>query len=620
MKGSSNAAAYVAEWAEEVDRWKARGLGRSLHPRPAAGSSTGSSAEGVVDFTSNDYLGLSSHEAIVSGAVRALEAFGASGRASRLLGGGSPATRAVEQKLADWLGDEAALLLPSGYQANVTLIPAIAGRGDVVVSDELNHASLIDAMRLSGATIRIYRHGDAEEAARLLKGAQGARRRYVVTEAVFSMDGDLAPLRELQQACDEYRAGLIVDEAHAVGVLGPGGRGGCAALDIRPLARIATGGKALGAAGGCIVGSKALAELLIHRGRGFVFSTAVSPAVVGALEAAIGLVADADEARTRLRRYAESVAGSVGAPAPDSAIVPVPLGKVSQAIEAQAALLRQGFDVRAVRPPTVPEGTARLRVVCRANQTEASVSHLGAALRALGSAPMTLVPGAAATPRPLVIVGTDTDIGKTVVSATAALALDARYWKPVQTGDDSDTAEVARLAGPCGLGAAETSREIAQPRYWFKLPASPHTAAAEEGSRVDVDELEAALQEHRRAALPRRLVVELAGGLLVPLNGDATQADWLARRRPATEGLDVLLVARSALGTLNHTLLTLESLRARGLTPKALVLVGEAHPANAATLRHHVPALFELPVFSELSFNALAGWLESHPLKDALHD
>lgn len=617
MNGPSNAAGYAREWAEEVVRWKARGLGRSLDPPP---STKGSGEGAVVDFTSNDYLGLSSHEAIVSSAARALKSFGASGRASRLLGGGSPATRVVERKLSDWLGDEAALLLPSGYQANVTLLPAIARRGDVIVSDELNHASLIDAMRLSGATIRIYAHGDAEEAAHLLKGAQGARRRYLVTEAVFSMDGDLAPLRQLQEACDEYRAGLIVDEAHAVGVLGPEGRGGCAALDVRPLARIVTGGKALGAAGGCIVGSKALAELLIHRGRGFVFSTAVSPGIVGALDASIGLVAGADAARTRLRLHAESVASAVGLPAPDAAIVPVPLGEVNRAVEAQAELLRQGFDVRAVRPPTVPRGTARLRVVCRANQAEASVSHLSTALRALGSTPVTAVQGAVATPRPLVIVGTDTDIGKTVVSATAALALDARYWKPVQTGDDSDTAEVSRLAGPCGSGAARASREIAQPRYWFKLPASPHTAAAEEDSRVDVHELEVAFQEHRRAAAPRRLVVELAGGLLVPLNEEATQGDWLARRRPAKEGLDVLLVARSALGTLNHTLLTLESLRARGLTPKALVLVGEAHPANAATLRRYVPALFELPVFPELGTNALAGWLESHPLKDALND
>ncbi len=617
MTDGLSAVDHAAEWASEVERWRARGLGRSLE---AGETEDEANLVPAVDFTSNDYLGLSTNKAIVAGATRALESFGASGRASRLLGGGSPECLAVEQKVADWLGAESALLLPSGYQANVTLLPAIAGRGDVIVSDELNHASLIDAMRLSGATVRIYAHGDVEEAARLLAGARGARRRYVVTEAVFSMDGDLAPLRGLERLCAEHRAGLIVDEAHAVGVLGPNGRGGCAALEVSPLVRIVTGGKALGAAGGCIVGPKALSDLIVHRGRGFVFSTAVSPAVVGALDAAVDVVAGANAARQQLRSHARSVALAVGASPPDAAIVPVPLGTADRAVQAQAALLARGFDVRAVRPPTVPEGTARLRVVCRATHSEGSVTELGIALQELDQVAVSPRERPADLPRPLVIVGTDTDIGKTVVSATAALALDARYWKPVQTGDDSDTSEVSRLAGPCGSAGEQVPREIAPPRYWFKLPASPHTAAAEEGATVDVDELEVALRDHRRGAAPRRLVVELAGGLLVPLNDHETQADWLARKRPARDAFEILLVARSALGTLNHTLLTLESLRARGLTVKALVLVGDVHPANAATLRPLVPALFELPVLPRLSHEALAEWLESHPLGTALDD
>ena len=618
---ANQAMSYAAEFAAEVESWRARGLGRSLIS-PASGDA--GAQEATLDFTSNDYLGLGSDSRIVAGAIRALEAHGASGRASRLLGGGSPNILAVEQKFADWLGAESALLTPSGYQANMTLLPAVAGRGDVIVSDELNHASLIDAMRLSGATVHIFSHGDAGEAAHILSQALHARRRFVVTEAVFSMDGDVSPLVELDRICAHYSAGLIVDEAHAAGVLGPQGRGGCAAAGVVPLARIVTGGKAMGAAGGMIAGPKALTELLIHRGRGFVFSTAVSPATVGALDASIDIVAGADRARAQLRDHARSVALALGVAAPEAAIVPVPIGPSTGAVEAQAALLEQGMDVRAVRPPTVPEGTARLRVVCRATHTDEDVKKLGAALSkmALGDPPAQAERADAPCPPPrsLVIVGTDTDIGKTVVSAAASLALDARYWKPVQTGDDSDTDEVARLAGTCDSGGTEVPRAIAPPRYWFSLPASPHTAAAEEGAEVDVDELETALKTRRAEAAPRRLVVELAGGLLVPLNGEATQADWIARKRPRAEALDVLLVARSALGTLNHTLLTLESLRARGMKPKALVLVGEPHEANARTLRPLVPALFELPVLPGPSRASLVEWLGENDLATALHD
>ncbi|MFT7169419.1 MAG: 8-amino-7-oxononanoate synthase [Paracoccaceae bacterium] len=616
----------ASDFAAEVAQWRERGLGRAL------GKASVSTSAKAVDFTSNDYLGLAKHPAVIAAAVRATEEHGAGGRASRLLGGGAPGTRKLELRFADWLGAESALLMPSGYQANVTLLPAIAGQGDVIVSDELNHASLIDAMRLSRATVHVYGHGDVDHAARLLAEASSARRRYLVTESIFSMDGDLAPLAELEEAAANASAGLIVDEAHAIGVIGEGGRGGCSAAGVMPLARIVTGGKSLGSAGGFIIGAEALIDLLVHRGRGFVFSTAVMPGIVGALGAALGLVHDANEARARLRKFAGVVARAAGAATPDGAIVPVPIGDPVRAVAAQAALASEGFDVRAVRPPTVPDGTARLRVVCRSDHTEESVAGLAAALDGQGGlgareALVQEVPVSESSPRPLVIVGTDTDIGKTVVSAAAALALDAWYWKPVQTGDDSDTLEVERLAGPLqsplqgpseGDDAAESGRAIAPPRYAFRLPASPHTAAAVENASIDVDELEIALERHRRAAAPRRLVVELAGGWLVPLVGDVTQADWISRPRGAESGLDVLLVARSSLGTLNHTLLTLEALRSRGVTPRALVLVGEPHEANAATLRGYVPHLFELPRLERLDRDALEAWLSRHPLKDAL--
>lgn len=613
----------ASEYAAEVERWRERGLARSL-ARPL---STSLGTVATIDFTSNDYLGLSTAPELVAATIRAVTAHGASGRASRLLGGGCPTTLDVERRYAEWIGAESALILPSGYQANLSLLPAIAERGDCIVSDELNHASLIDAMKLSGATVKIYQHGDAEHAARLLQGARGARRRYLVTESVFSMDGDLAPLLNLERACADYGAGLIIDEAHAAGVLGPEGRGACAAVDVQPLVRIITGGKALGAAGGLILGPTALTDLLIHKGRGFVFSTAITPAVTGALDAALDHIVNSDEARARLRQHAATIATAVGAGTAEAAIVPVPVGCDVRAVEWQNALANQGLDVRAVRPPTVPEGTARLRVVCRANHTAEEVLKLTHALSGLqASQPRTesiVVAGPTSSAprcRPLFIVGTDTDIGKTVVSAAAVLALDAHYWKPVQTGTDSDTEEVERLAGPYLEGAPQSARSIAPPRYAFALPASPHTAAEAEGARVDIDELEAALWRHVASAGDTRVVAELAGGLFVPLHGAATQADWLRRRRPTHRKPDVLLVARSSLGTLNHTLLTLEALRARRLEPKALVLVGEPHAANAATLRRHVPHLFELPRFTELDRAALVGWLAQNDLKAALDD
>lgn len=365
------------EFAAEVEDWRRRGLGRSLERRAAE-----------VDFTSSDTLGLAGHPALVAAARDAVERFGVGGRAARLLGGGSAETEQVEARVAGWLGAEAALMFPSGYQANVTLLPAIAGPGDVIISDALNHASLIDAMRLARAEVLVARHGDVDHVRALLQEARGARRVLVVTEAVFSMDGDAAPLTELGRLCAESGAGLVVDEAHAIGVVGPRGQGGFAAsgADPAPLTcRIVTCGKALGVVGAFLVGSRALIDLLVHRGRGFVFSTAVSPAVVGALGASIELVQGADDRRATVRGHASGLASALGLPSPAAAIVPVPIGDDGAAVEASARLFDSGIDVRAVRPPTVPPGTARLRAVCRADHAEGDIRRLVDGLRAIAS-------------------------------------------------------------------------------------------------------------------------------------------------------------------------------------------------------------------------------------------
>ena len=627
--------------AAEVEDWRRQGLGRSLGGEEIGGS-------GGVDFTSNDYLGMARHPAVCAAASEAATAHGAGGRAARLLGGGSPKTAALERQLASWIGAGGALLLPSGYQANLTLMVAIAGPGDVVVSDEDNHASLIDGLRLSRARVKIYRHGDAEHAAALLEQSRGARRVFCVTESIFSMGGDLAPLAALSEACLQHGAGLIVDEAHALGVVGPAGRGGFAASGAAPeplVAQVVTAGKSLGAAGAFIAGSRALLDAVVHKGRGFMFSTAVAPAVVGALEASIGLVADADEARRRLAGHAARIAAAVGSPEPDAAILPILLGDEGCAVEAAAALQARGLSVRAVRHPTVRPGAAQLRVACHAGHRTEDVDalldglapilaeapagrHSGSAARESGS-PVAQAEGSATSgsitaPSPITtastgstdavfIVGTDTDIGKTVAAAAVARALGARYWKPVQTGEDSDSETVERLAGPHRGPLGEGTRVVAAPAYEFPLPASPHTAAAAAGEVIDPEVLHVALCDRVRDAAPSRLVVELAGGLHVPLTAPFTQADWLARERP-----EVVLIARSGLGTLNHTLLTLEALRARRITPAVLILVGEPHAENAATLAAHVSHLFELPMLAPLDRDAIDGWLAKNPIADAI--
>ena len=329
----------------------------------------------------------------------------------------------------------------------------------------------------------------------------------------------------------------------------------------------------------------------------------------GALVKAIELARDAEPERARLQELTRRLRDEVGSHgADDSPIVPVVLGGTDAALAAAARLQERGLNVRAVRPPTVPENSSRLRVVCHAYNTAAEVDEL---LTALGTeTPEEGLPvRPQRTARPLFVAGTDTGIGKTVVSALLARAAASRgavsYWKPVQTGDDSDTRTVGELAG--------LAEQLLDEGYAFALPASPHEAAAAEGAAVSPERLDDLLDEHSRR--PGTLLAELAGGLLVPLTDGYTQLDWLARRRPS-----LVLVARSGLGTLNHTLLSLEALRARHLEPRALFLVGERHPSNEATLRRMggVPQVFEVPVFEPLDTAALDGWLAANDLSAVL--
>lgn len=591
---------------ERIERGRERELGEC-----AAG------ADPSVDFTTNDYLGLARSPTLVEAARAALAEHGAGGRASRLLAGGSPVEVALEERAARWLACEAALFFPSGYQANLGVLTTLAGPGDAILSDAANHASIVDGARLSRALVRVFEHADPAALQRLLEqpAVRAARRRIVVCESIYSMDGDRAPLERLHALCRAHDAWLVVDEAHAVGLLGPRRAGLVAGLpDARRVAaRIVTGGKALGAGGAIVGGSRALVGELVNRARSFVFTTASSPAVPAAFRAAIDAVdppageAGASARAERALRNARRLAAALELPEPAAAIVPFVVGDERGALAVAEATRAAGFFVRAVRPPTVPAGTSRLRLTVHADHSTETLDALVATLRSRASAPNEDRRADAPRARPLFVTGTDTGIGKTVVSAlllaAAARRGPAGYWKPVQTGSDSDTAEVARLAG-------RAPGELPEPAYAFPLPASPHEAARAAGSSVDVEHLRAVYRE-RLGDRTGTLVCELAGGLLVPLTDDVTQLDWLARDRP-----ELVLVARSGLGTLNHTLLSLEALAARHLRPRALFLVGDPHPSNRATLaRASGLPIFEVPRFDDLEAG-LAGWLDEHDLTD----
>ncbi|MBL8736155.1 MAG: dethiobiotin synthase [Planctomycetes bacterium] len=589
------------------------------HERRAAGLWRDDSMFDVapgVDFGSNDYLGLARDPAIVAAMARGVREFGAGGRSARLLAGGSPLHSHAERAVAAWLQAEAALLFPSGYQANVGLIGALVGPGDAIVSDRDIHASSIDGARLSRARVFVHAHGDLVDLEHQLARAQGARRVLVLTEGLFSMGGDRVPLAAIDALCAQYGAWLVVDEAHSIGLLGPDGAGAWAdeARGVgRVVARIVTGGKALGVGGAFVVGSHALRAHLVNHARSFLFTTAPPPAVAAGLLAAVERCRGARNERTRLLGLARRLAERLELPVPAGAIVPFPVGDSGAAVALAAALRDQGFYVPAVRPPTVAKGRAMLRIVCHATHSDAQVDRLVELLRPHAPSGAVLVPAGRAPAtragKALVVVGTDTGVGKTVASALllrAALRAgrDVAYWKPVQTGDDDDTATVGALANaPAGVLLANAVK--------LPLPASPHAAAAAAGVTIEVDDLLTTFAAHRRT--DQALLVELAGGLLVPLTLTprlVTQADWLER-----SGADVVLVARAGLGTLNHTLLTVEALRRRGLTPRALLLVGESFLDNAATLRRLVPApVFEVPPFAPLTAAAIDAFVQAHEL------
>ena len=381
----------------DLDR---RGLRRTLTSRsgPQRGDRITIDGQTLVNFGSNDYLGLAADPRIAAAVKDAIDTYGWGSGASPLVTGRSDLHAKLEQKLAEFEGTEAALLFPSGYAANVGTITALVGKGDAIYSDELNHASIIDGCRLSGAAVHVYRHCDLGHLRTLLSSggrpvASGGReppeirRQLIVTDALFSMHGDIAPLVELADIAREHRAMLLIDEAHATGVVGQDGRGACEHLGVEAdvTARIGTLSKALGSHGGFVAGSRRLIDWLANRARPYVFSTAAPPAVAAAGLAALEIVRTDPRRRKRLQELALALRGKL--PGKEliqatslSQIVPVLLGDADRTMAAAVELRRRGFFVPGIRPPSVPEGQSLLRISLTCLHTEDQIDQLVAAL------------------------------------------------------------------------------------------------------------------------------------------------------------------------------------------------------------------------------------------------
>jgi 8-amino-7-oxononanoate synthase len=335
---------------------------------------------------SNNYLGLAGDPAVVAAAREATTRYGAGSGSSRLISGTLRLHCDLEERIAEWKGAERALVFGSGYHANLGVIQALVGRGDVVLSDELNHASLIDGCRLSRAEVRVYPHKDLDRLADELSRAR-ARRVLIVTDSIFSMDGDRAPLVEICELAERHGAAVMVDEAHATGLLGARGSGLVEALGLRGrvLVEMGTLSKALGSYGAYVAGSASLVELLVNRARTFIFTTGLPPAAVGAANEAVAIVRREPERRERAWRNARAIHAAIGAagvemPALESPILPVVLGEEDRTMSACERLLERGVFVQGIRPPTVPTGTSRLRITVMATHTQDQISRAGDAI------------------------------------------------------------------------------------------------------------------------------------------------------------------------------------------------------------------------------------------------
>jgi 8-amino-7-oxononanoate synthase len=386
----------IEERLAELERL---GLSRSL--RTVSGSQGPTvvlDGKPVLLLCSNNYLGLADHQRVREAAADAAIRWGVGAGASRLVSGTMTIHRRLEERLAAFEGSEACVLLGSGYLANLGVIGALAGPGDAIFSDALNHASIIDGCKASRAEVVVYRHLDAGDLSRCLHNHRGNGRKLIVTDSVFSMDGDVAPLAEIVELARAHDAQVVVDEAHATGALGEGGRGAVAQAGLQSEVDVIVGtlGKALGSYGAYVCASEQMVRYLLNTVRPLIFSTAPSPPSIAGALAALDLLEEAPERVSRLREAARELRGALAKEGfaveqSDMHIVPLVVGDSAEAVELCQAALDRGVFAQAIRPPTVPDGTSRLRLAAMASHETAdlrqSASALAEAAREVGLNP-----------------------------------------------------------------------------------------------------------------------------------------------------------------------------------------------------------------------------------------
>ena len=336
-----------------------------------------------ISFCSNNYLGLCNHPVVKRAAIAAIEKYGVGAGASRLISGNFSLHDELEQRIARFKGTESALVFATGYMANVGTISALAGSGDAIICDRLNHASIIDGARLSRAKLLVYRHADCDSLEEVLKQAAKYRNRLIVTDSVFSMDGDVAPLDRIVDLAEEYDATLMIDEAHAVGFLGDGGRGAVDHFGLIGKVPVVMGtlSKAIGSIGGYIAGNADLIEYLRNKSRSFIYTTALPPSACAAAIAAIDIIETNPDLVDRLRENSRYLRDSLAENNIDilnstTQIVPIITGDPESALDLSRKLYENGLLAPAIRPPTVPKGTSRIRISIMAQHTKEDIDKL----------------------------------------------------------------------------------------------------------------------------------------------------------------------------------------------------------------------------------------------------
>ncbi|SDH45431.1 8-amino-7-oxononanoate synthase [Alteribacillus bidgolensis] len=375
---------------QQINDLKKRGLYRHLRTIESGPAST-VEIEGkeMLIASSNNYLGLAADQRLIMEASKVVQQFGVGSTGSRLTTGNSTWHEKLEKRIAAFKKEEAAIVFSSGYLANVGVISALAQDGDVILSDELNHASLIDGCRLSKANTMVYRHVDMNDLKKKLQLARNAQNKFIVTDSVFSMDGNLAPLPEIKELADQYNAFIIVDDAHATGVLGENGRGSTEHFHVEVDITIGTFSKAIGTEGGFAAGSFPIIELLRNKARSFIFQTALPPGSVAAAIKSIDIIEQEKSLIHSLRANIEKLQkqlaeiGFVTMPTP-TPIIPVLIGEAQKTVAFSKQLEREGIFAPAIRPPTVPEGKSRIRLTVMASHTDKHIQQVSQAFYTTG--------------------------------------------------------------------------------------------------------------------------------------------------------------------------------------------------------------------------------------------